>query len=163
MVRSVTTKSGALKFEVVDRLAALEKLAKVLGLPLDAAPQTVANTQVNVTHMNVSGNDTALEAVRRLAFALQKAARVHLLPEAAALPSGAWCLSQALKHQASFGYCLTFEDVDLSVPHSIPHLGSAAWARPSKIPPFALPGVGADDLSSGLTGDDNGSGTVPRQ
>jgi hypothetical protein len=77
MVRSVTTKSGGIKFEVIDRLTALEKLAKVLGLPLDVTPQTVTNTQVNVAHMNVSGNETALEAVRRLAFAIQKAARVH--------------------------------------------------------------------------------------
>jgi hypothetical protein len=86
MVRSVTTKSGGIKFEVIDRLAALEKLAKVLGLPLDVTPQSVTNTQVNVGHMHVDSNVNALEAVRRLAFALQKAARVHLLPEATATP-----------------------------------------------------------------------------
>jgi hypothetical protein len=86
MVRSVTTKSGRIKFEVIDRLVALEKLAKVLGLPSDVTPPTVTNTQVNVGHMHVDSNVNALEAVRRLAFALQKAARVHPLLEATATP-----------------------------------------------------------------------------
>jgi hypothetical protein len=84
MVRSVTTKSGGIKFEVIDRLTALEKLAKVLGLPLDITPQTVTNTQVNVGHLHVDSNVSALAAVRRLAFALQSpsAARGDRYPRA---------------------------------------------------------------------------------
>jgi hypothetical protein len=74
-VKIVTTKGGSLKFEVADRLQALAQLAKVLGLTLDQTPQTVNNTQVNVGQVNVMGELTALEAARRLAFALEKAKR----------------------------------------------------------------------------------------
>ena len=70
-VRSVTTKSGSLKIDVHDKLNALEKLGKALGLFQDAAP--VQN--VTVTQLNVSGPDTALEAARRLAFAIAAAQR----------------------------------------------------------------------------------------
>ena len=75
MVKSVTTKSGELKFEIIDRLQALAQLAKVLGVVAPDAPSTVTNTQVNVSQVNVTGETTALEAARRLAFALEKAAR----------------------------------------------------------------------------------------
>ena len=47
-VRSVTTKSGALKFEVHDKLAALVQLAKILRVAPEPQSQTVNNTQVNV-------------------------------------------------------------------------------------------------------------------
>ena len=67
----MTTKSGSLKIDVHDKLNALEKLGKALGLFQDAAP--VQN--VTVTQLNVSGPDTALEAARRLAFAIAAAQR----------------------------------------------------------------------------------------
>lgn len=73
-VRSVTTKSGALKFEMHDKLGALEKLAKVLGLYQEpAAPTPVQSVTLNQINFN---NDNALEAARRLAFALAKAAQM---------------------------------------------------------------------------------------
>jgi hypothetical protein len=83
-VKIVTTKAGGLKFEVVDRLQALAQLAKILGLTVDTAPLSVSSTQVNVNQVNVVGADNALEAARRLAFALEKAARARPLIEAAA-------------------------------------------------------------------------------
>ena len=75
-VKSVTTKSGALKFEVHDKLAALAQLAKVLGVAPEPQSQTVTNTQVNVGQVNV-GSDNALEDLKRLAFAIEKAARAR--------------------------------------------------------------------------------------
>ena len=71
-VRSVTTKSGALKFEAFDELAALTQLAKLLGMAQDPQKQAVSNATVNVQQVNIGG-DNALEAVRRLAFAIAKA------------------------------------------------------------------------------------------
>ena len=74
----MTTKSGALKFETYDKLAALAQLAKVLGVAPEPQSQTVNNTQVNVGQVQVSGcQDNALESLRRLAFAIQKAARAE--------------------------------------------------------------------------------------
>ena len=71
-VRSVTTKSGALKIETHDKLAALDKLARILGAYQE--PPTPPASSVTVNQMNVgSGSLNALEAVRRLAFALAKA------------------------------------------------------------------------------------------
>jgi hypothetical protein len=70
-VKGVTTKAGSLKVELHDKLQALDKLAKILGLMQDATPSSVTVNQVNVSQ----GNDTALEAARRLAFAIE-AARV---------------------------------------------------------------------------------------
>jgi hypothetical protein len=73
-VRSVTTKAGQLKFETHDKLGALEKLAKVLGLYVEptgpAVSQAVTLNQINFN------SDNALEAARRLAFALAKAAEM---------------------------------------------------------------------------------------
>ncbi len=69
-VRSVTTKSGALKFELHDKLPALAQLAKILGVAPEPQPQSVTNTQVNVI-----GSGNALEDLKRLAFAIEKAAR----------------------------------------------------------------------------------------
>lgn len=80
-VRSVTTKSGSLKFEIVDRLQALAQLAKVLGVVAPDPPSTVTNTQVNIAQVNATGEQTALEAARRLAFALEKARRAMPLLE----------------------------------------------------------------------------------
>ena len=75
-VKSVTTKSGALKFEVHDKLAALAQLAKILGVAPEPQSQTVSNTQVNVGQVNI-GADNALEGLKRLAFAIEKAARAR--------------------------------------------------------------------------------------
>jgi Terminase small subunit len=69
-VKGVSAKSGSLKIEMHDKLAALAQLAKILGLSQDAAPST--NVTVNQLNMN-SGPETAFEAARRLAFALAKA------------------------------------------------------------------------------------------
>jgi hypothetical protein len=71
-VRSLTTKSGSLKFEAFDKLAALTQLAKILGMAQDTQTQAVNNATVNVQQVNIGGYN-ALEAVRRLAFAIQKA------------------------------------------------------------------------------------------
>ena len=80
-VKSVTTKSGALKFDVHDKLNALMQLGKILGLFADAA-SAAATTNVQVNQVNIGG-DNALEAVRRLAFAIQKAQQSQLLTEPA--------------------------------------------------------------------------------
>ena len=68
-VKGVTTKSGSLKIELHDKLAALDKLGRMLGLFHDAAP--AAHVTVNQMNLN-NGPETALESVRRLAFALAK-------------------------------------------------------------------------------------------
>ena len=52
-VKSVTTKSGSLKFEVHDKMAALVRLARILGMTIQPAAQTMTNTQVNVGQVNV--------------------------------------------------------------------------------------------------------------
>ena len=85
-VRSVTTKSGALKFEVHDKLAALAQLAKILGVAPEPQSQTVNNATVNVQQVNIGGADNALEAARRLAFALAKAERAMALAGATDAP-----------------------------------------------------------------------------
>ena len=69
-VRSVSTKSGSLKFETHDKLGALEKLAKVLGIYQEPALPPVGQS-VTLNQVNLSG-DNSLEAARRLAFALAK-------------------------------------------------------------------------------------------
>ena len=66
----MTTKSGALRIELADKLQALDKLGRMLGLFQDVAPP--ANVTVNQLNLN-NGPDTALEAAKRLAFALAKA------------------------------------------------------------------------------------------
>ena len=63
-----------LKIEAHDKLGALEKLAKVLGLYQEpAAPAPVQSVTLNQINFN---SDNALEAARRLAFALAKAAQM---------------------------------------------------------------------------------------
>ena len=79
-VRAVTTKSGGLRFEVHDKLGALAQLARILGLVKpEAAPasSTTFNTQVNV---GGGAQETMLDAARRLAFAIEKAARAQPKP-----------------------------------------------------------------------------------
>jgi hypothetical protein len=73
-VRSVTTKAGQLKFDTHDKLGALEKLAKVLGLYVEPTAPPVSQS-VTVNQLNFDSNN-AFEAARRLAFALAKAAQM---------------------------------------------------------------------------------------
>jgi hypothetical protein len=73
-VRSVTTKAGALKFETHDKLGALEKLAKVLGLYVEPTAPPVSQS-ITLNQVNFDSNN-AFEAARRLAFALAKAAQM---------------------------------------------------------------------------------------
>lgn len=64
-VKSVTTKFGSMKFDMHDKLTALQALCKALGIYQDAA----LAPSVTVNQLNV-GSDNALEAARRVAFAL---------------------------------------------------------------------------------------------
>jgi hypothetical protein len=68
-IKSVTTKSGNLKLDIHDKLAALDKLGRMLGLFHDPAP--AANVTVNQLNLN-DGPETAREAIKRLAFAIAK-------------------------------------------------------------------------------------------
>lgn len=67
-IRSVTTKSGALKIDFHDKINAMNGLAKILGMTPEAAlVQSVTVNQVNI------GDTNALEAARRLAFIMGQA------------------------------------------------------------------------------------------
>lgn len=68
-IKSVTTKAGNLKIDMHDKLNAMNGLAKILGMTLDAAPvaQSVTVNQINV------GATPALELARRVAFLLGQA------------------------------------------------------------------------------------------
>lgn len=68
-IKKVFTKGGELNVEWHEQLGALEKLARIEGMFVEGAPTTVNNT---VNQVNI-GSTPALEAVRRLAFAIQKA------------------------------------------------------------------------------------------
>ncbi len=74
-VRSVTTKSGALKIEAHDKLAALDKLARIFGAYQE--PPASPSSSVTVNQVNIGGGDNALEAARCLAFALAKAQQLQ--------------------------------------------------------------------------------------
>ena len=69
-VKSVSMRPSGLKVELHDKLAALDKLGRLLGLFQDAAPAP----SVTVNQMNV-GEQPALELARKLAFALAAAQR----------------------------------------------------------------------------------------
>jgi len=75
-VRSVAPKSGGLRFDTTDKLQALAQLARILGLVQPEAAAS-SSTTINATQVNVSapGETNAFELARRLAFALEKAAR----------------------------------------------------------------------------------------
>jgi hypothetical protein len=74
--RSVTTKAGALKFETHDKLGAIDKLMRILGLVTEHHGVTLSQA-VTLNQVNLNG-DNALEAARRLAFALEKARQMGL-------------------------------------------------------------------------------------
>lgn len=89
-VKSVTkhtTKSGTtLRIDTQGKIEALGQLARILGVTQPDAPaSTVNNTQVNVAQVNINPETNALEAMRRLAFAIEKTARA--MPQIEAMPS----------------------------------------------------------------------------
>ena len=67
-VKALKTKAGQVQVEFHDPQVALDKLCRIAGLYADATPSVTVN-QVNVS----AGSDTALEAARRLAFAISAA------------------------------------------------------------------------------------------
>jgi hypothetical protein len=68
LVKSVTTKSGALKIDTHDKLAALQALMRHEGMgERDAAPPVTVNNSLTIQ------GDSALEHVRRLSFMLAAA------------------------------------------------------------------------------------------
>lgn len=75
-IKSVTTKSGALKIDFHDKISAMNGLAKVLGM----TPEAATVQQVTVNQVNL-GDVNALEAARRLAFIMGRAAASPLLIE----------------------------------------------------------------------------------
>jgi hypothetical protein len=73
--RTVKKDGTTVRLDTSGKEAALALLAKILGMTANDAPapsSVVNNTQVNLTTI---GDGSALEAARRLAFALEKAAR----------------------------------------------------------------------------------------
>jgi hypothetical protein len=68
-IKEVSTKSGAVRIATHDKLAALDKIARALGLFQDSAPPP---SSVTVNQVNV-GDVQALELARRLAFLLAMA------------------------------------------------------------------------------------------
>jgi hypothetical protein len=66
--------SGKLSRQTHDKLGALEKLAKVLGLYVEPTAPPVSQS-VTLNQVNFDSNN-AFEAARRLAFALAKAAQM---------------------------------------------------------------------------------------
>lgn len=83
----MTTKSGALKVDMHDKLNAMNSLAKVLGLWQEPTPQAPS---VTVTQLNV-GDVAAVEVARRLAYLLASvdgAKTIDVVP-AKAKPQGA--------------------------------------------------------------------------
>jgi hypothetical protein len=69
-LKKIGSKGGELNVEWHDPIAALEKLAKIEGLFQDGPSTVTTNNTVNQVNF---GQTPALEAVRRLAFAIQKA------------------------------------------------------------------------------------------
>lgn len=67
---------GDMKIEGMSKLEALDKLAKIEGMYAADAP--IVTTQTTVNQVNI-GEVNALEAVRRLAFALEKARQSQLI------------------------------------------------------------------------------------
>jgi len=65
-ITSVTTKSGTPKIDLHDKINAMNSLAKILGMTVDAAP---VQQSLTVNTINV-GDVHALEVARRVAFLL---------------------------------------------------------------------------------------------
>ena len=87
MVQRTVRKDGTtVRIDTNGKLEALALLAKVLGIVAvePSGSTTINNTQVNVT----TGEGTALDAARRLAFALEKAARALPQPMEKAIAAG---------------------------------------------------------------------------
>jgi hypothetical protein len=82
-IKSVTTKAGNLKIEYHDKLNAMNGLAKILGMTVDASPAP----SVTVNTINI-GEEKALEVARRLAFLLGNAAPAGPLIEGEAVKTG---------------------------------------------------------------------------
>ncbi len=83
--RTVKKDGSTVRIDTNGKLEALSLLAKILGMTqpdgASSGSTTINNTQVNVVG---TANETALEAARRLAFAIEKAARATPLLEATA-------------------------------------------------------------------------------
>ncbi len=78
-LKSVTTRSGGLRFDVHDKLGALVQLVKVLGLTMPGAAP--GSTTINNTPVSVAGDVPALQVARRRAFALERAAQASQLDQ----------------------------------------------------------------------------------
>jgi hypothetical protein len=70
-IKGVFSKSGRVRVEMNDKLAALDKLAKALGLYQDTTPQPPSLVTVNQVSI---GGQSAIEAARRVAFLIRSAA-----------------------------------------------------------------------------------------
>jgi hypothetical protein len=73
--QSVTMKSGGQSLNSTIS-SQLSLNSPVLSFTADQVPVSVQNTQVNVGQVNI-GQDNALDKLRRLAFAIEKAARAQ--------------------------------------------------------------------------------------
>ena len=86
-VSQITKKDGVtVRVDTNGKLEALSLLARILGMNAPDAPlasRTVNNTQVNVSTVNMTGEESALDGARRLAFALAKLQHARPLLEAA--------------------------------------------------------------------------------
>lgn len=94
--RTVKKDGVTVRLDTNGKQEALALLAKILGMTASDAPPattTINNTQVNVSAV---GETSALEAARRLAFALEKAARA--LPAAAPAAIGGPILDLEASH-----------------------------------------------------------------
>lgn len=80
MIKSVSATKHGVKVDTVGKLEALDKLAKICGMYQPDAPLAASVTNNSLT-VNV-GSDNALDAARRLAFALHKAALAGPMIEA---------------------------------------------------------------------------------
>jgi hypothetical protein len=80
--RTVKRDGTTVKIDLNGKLEALNQLARILGMTQPDAPPA-SSTTINNTQVNVLGGqaETALEAARRLAFAIEKAARAAPLLE----------------------------------------------------------------------------------
>jgi len=80
-IKSIRKLKYGMKFDTHGKLDALDKLAKILGLYQDDAPAPT----VTVNQVNLGGADNALEAARRLAFALARLGQVAPMIEGQAV------------------------------------------------------------------------------